>query len=308
MNLNKIRQEIPALQKSTYMNTGWSGPSPTRVLDRIRQTLEQEAAEGPATPKFLLIQEVIFDAARKAVAAFLNADEEEIALTQSTTEGLNIVVNGLPWKQGDQVITFNLEHSSVLMPLFFLQQRYGVRIDVIELSPRESPEGILAKVREALSLDTKLVALSHIQYSCGLPMPLKEIGELVRDSGIHLLVDGAQAVGQMPVDLHDLGCDFYALPGQKWLLGPEGVGALYIRKELIPQVAPTAVSSSAVTQWDPAGNYLPQETSMRKFHLTTQSAALAAGLVEAINFIQEIGVAEIQQRTLALASQLKQLS
>ncbi len=306
MNVAQLREQIPVCHRTTYVNTGWSGPSPISVVWAIKERLEYEMDQGPTTPEVHESGREIQKKTREEVARLLNASVEEICLTKNTTEGLNIVINGLSWHRGDEIITCDLEHSSVLIPCFFQQQRHGVVVKVLPLAPDEAWDSILNKIEAALTERTRLIFLSHVQYSCGLRMPIKEIRKMTKDRGILLLLDGAQAAGHISLDMRALDCDFYSIPGQKWLLGPEGTGALYVRKELIPEVEPMYVASRAVLPADEFDQFEQNSSSMDKFLLTSTSAALQTGMLETIRFIQEIGVGEIEQRNLGLATSLKQ--
>jgi selenocysteine lyase/cysteine desulfurase len=137
-------------------------------------------------------------------------------------------------------------------------------------------------------------------------MPVKEIRSLTKDRGILLLLDGAQTAGHIALDMEDIDCDFYSIPGQKWLLGSEGAGALYMRKELIPQVEPMKVADRSALPLDDPYQFEPNTSSIDKFLLTSTSAPLRAGMLEAIRFIQDIGVEEIESRNLHLATYAKQ--
>lgn len=301
----KLREQIPASQKLVYMNTGWSGPSPLVVTAAIKDRLEYEMAEGPTSPDVLASGKEVQTKTREAVAGLLNATPEEICLTQNTTEGLNTVINGLEWHEGDEIITCDLEHSSVLTPGYYQQHRHGAVLKVLPIATDENKDSVVEKFQSALTERTRLVFISHVQYSCGLRMPVREIREMTKDKGILMLLDGAQTAGQIPLDVKEMDCDFYAIPAQKWLLGSEGAGALYIRRDLIPQVEPTAVSSKASLVKDDPYAFEANTESIDKFQLTSRSFALLAGFTEAINFIKEIGVRDIERRDIYLAAHLK---
>ena len=305
MDFMKLREQIPVCKKLVYMNTGWSGPSPLAVTAAIKDRLDYEMEDGPTTPEVLASGKEIQVKAREAVAGLLNATPEEICLTQNTTAGLNMVMNGLPWREGDEILTCDLEHSSVLTPGYFQQHRHGAVIKVLHIAPNEEKDSIVEKFRSALTERTKLIFISHIQYSCGLRMPVKEIREMTKDQGVLMLLDGAQTAGHIPLDVKDLDCDFYSIPAQKWLLGPEGAGALYIRRELIPEVEPTAVSSKASLVRDDPYEFEANTDSVDKFLLTSSSYALIAGFTEAIKFTKDIGIREIERRNIYLAAHLK---
>ncbi len=304
--ISEIRQRIPVCQRMVYLNTGWSGPSPVSVVDAIKRRLDLEMVWGGASPDVVVSGRAVGTAAREAVAGLLNASPEEVCLTKNTTDGLNMVMNGLSWQAGDEIVSCDLEHSSVLVPSFFKQHRNGAVLKVVHLEPDEPRENILSKLEDALTDRTRLVFLSHIEYSSGLRQPVEEIRRITKDRGIMMLLDGAQTAGHIQLDMKAIDCDFYSIPGQKWLLGSEGVGALYIRQEMISQVEPVAVSGRAVLPHDAPDQFEPNTTSMDKFNVSSSSSALQAGLHEAISFIESIGVEAIEQRNLDLASTLKE--
>ena len=306
MDVARLREQIPACQRMVYVNTGWSGPSPVSVTEAIIERLTYEMEQGPTTEDVLESGREIQARLLEAVGQLLNASPAEICLTENTTEGLNIVLNGLSWREGDEIITCNLEHSSVLVPAYYQQRRHGAIVKVLDIAPDEQPDAILGKIEAAITDRTRLVFLSHVEYSSGLRMPAKEIRRLTKDRGIFMLLDGAQTAGHITLDMKDMDSDFYSIPAQKWLLGSEGVGALYIRNDLIPRVEPMQVAGRAsLTSADPY-QFQPNISSIDKFLLTSTSAPLRAGMLEAIRFIQDIGVEEIESRNLHLATYAKQ--
>ena len=303
MDVQAIRQQIPVCQHLTYVNTGWSGPSPRSVVDAIKARLDWEMEDGPTTPDVQQRGREVQQEARQAVAGLLNASPEEICLTKNTTEGLNHVMNGLTWADGDEIVTCSLEHGSVLIPSHF--QGFGVNVKVLTFASNEPRSSILDQIQGALTDKTRLVFLSHIEYSSGLRMPIKEIRAMTRDRGILLLLDGAQTAGHITLDMKDLDCDFYSIPGQKWLLGPEGVGALYVRQDMISGLKPTHVSGRAVVSDHNPYGITTVNDSMDKFLLSSTSVAIQTGMLEAIKFVQEVGVDQIEARDLDLADACK---
>jgi len=306
MDVPRLREQIPACQTMTYVNTGWSGPSPMPVVNAIKDWLDYEMVRGPTSPDVYQDGCEIQAKTREAVAGLLNASPEEICVTRNTTEGLNIVINGLRWDRGDEIITCDLEHSSVWIPSYFQQYRHGAVVRMVRMAPDENRESILEKIEAAISDRTRMVFLSHIEYSSGLRMPVKELRQLTKDRGILLLLDGAQSAGQVALDMADLDCDFYSIAGQKWLLGPDGVGALYVRRDLIAQLEPTFVAARSVVDWNDPYGFEPNQDSMDKFLLTSTSVPLQVGLLEAIGFIRAIGIEEIESRDLDLAGAMKE--
>ena len=289
----------------TYLNTGWAGPSPVSVVEAITRRLEYESYNGPTSVEVLDSGEAIDLEAREAVAGLIGASVDEVLLTSSTTDGINTVMTGLPWREGDEIVTCNLEHSSILLPSYQAQRLRGVKVNVLTLVPDESHESILSRVEDALTDRTRMVFFSHIEYSTGLRMPVEGIRRLTAGRGIWMLIDGAQGAGHVSLDVGELDCDFYAMPGQKWLLGPDGTGALYVRESLIPLVEPARVSGKWVTSYDHDGGVEPDTDNIDKFIVGTSSAPLRAGFVEGIRFVQEVGIAAIEERATMLAALLK---
>lgn len=305
MDQQAIRKAIPATGNVVYMNTGWSGPSPSTVVEAISARLQEESALGPASPTVLTSGRELRQGLRQSLAAFLNVSAEELALTQNTTEGQNMVINGLAWQPGDEVITFSLEHNSVLVPCYYLERRHGTVTRVLPLAPDEDHDSIVAKVEAALTPRTKLLFMSHVQFKSGLRMPAERLREVTRRHGVLMLLDGAQGTGHVQLDLHALGVDFYAMPGHKWMLGPDGVGALYIRREMIEQVMPVKVSGHAVHSGHGWDDFEPNVSDIQKLELTTTNDGLWAGLLAAIRFRDQLRPGEAEEHSLALASRAK---
>ncbi|MDP2948628.1 MAG: aminotransferase class V-fold PLP-dependent enzyme [Chloroflexota bacterium] len=302
-----IRAQIPATQAVVYLNTGWAGPSPRPVVEAISRALEEHSFGGPTTPPLLEQRLELLQQARQAVADLLGATADEISLQQNTTEGINIVLNGLDLSPGDELITCDMEHTSVIIPCYYARDRRRLNLKIVQLDAADSPAQIVDKFAQAISPRTRLFVLSHVSFSSGLLLPLKEINQLAHSAPGRALVlaDGAQAVGQMPVDVVDLECDFYALPGHKWLLGPAGTGALYIRRDLIEGLPPPKVAHRASHSFTYTGHYEPRTDAIDKFELTTVSIPLLVGLAEAITFLRRLGLEAIQERVRALADRAR---
>ena len=301
MDVEALRAQIPATGRLIYMNSGWAGPSPRGVVEAVTRALELECFGGPTTPPLLEERMKLERQARRAVAELLGARPEEISLQQNTTEGINIVLNGLDLQPGDELITCNLEHSSVMVPCYFARDRRRLNLRIVELDANDSPGEIVEKFAAAITPRTRLFVLSHVSFSHGVLLPLKEICRLAHERDAFVLADGAQSAGQIPVDVVDLECDFYAMPGHKWLLGPAGTGALYIKGALIRDVQPSKVAHHAIEFFNYAGVYRPRTDIIQKFELTTSSIPLFAGLTEAIAFARGIGLAAIRERVLRLS-------
>lgn len=230
-HLQHILQEMPATTAHIYLNTGTFGPLPTCVERAMQERLQEEWREGRLGLEAYEKVKAIYSRTKSNVAQVLNADESEIALTNNTGEGMNIVSHGIKWQEGDEVITTNHEHMNALAPLNLLHDTKGVIIRTADLGPA-ADRPLLEAVSELVTSRTRLIDVSHVTWTTGAVLDVRSVGKLGREYGIPVLVDGAQSAGAIPVDVKELSVDFYAIPMQKWLCGPDGTGALYIRKEL----------------------------------------------------------------------------
>lgn len=305
MDLAKIREAIPATKQGIYLNTGWSGPSPRPVVERIKDWLEYESYNGPTSKPVFERHLELMTSVRNTIANFVGATADEITLTQNTTEGIHLIINGIQWKPGDELIICDLEHPSVSIPAYYMPKRQGVTLRILDMNPAASKTEILDMFTRAINSKTKLVFLSHVQYACGLKMPVAEIAAMAHRAGAWILVDGAQAAGHLDLDMRALDVDFYCFPGHKWVLGPDGVGATYIRKELIPQIETMKMGTRSISASDRRGNYTPEQASIRKFELTTTSTPLWAGMEESMKFLLSVGKKEIEERSRSLSSIVK---
>lgn len=299
-----FRARFPVTERAVYLNTGWSGPSARHVVEAMIRRAEREAFDGPTSPdvrheKALLVRE-----ARAALAGLIGCSGDELALMSTTTEGINLVLRGLGLGPGDEVLTCNMEHSSVMVPCYDLRRRAGVDVAVVRSSADETLVELAHLFERAMSPRTKLVVLSHISYNRGTRLPIERIISAAHEAGARVLLDGAQPVGQIAVDVRALDVDFYAFPVHKYVLGPDGAGALYVRPDLVERLAPLAVAHGASEYYDFEGHWTPNDTTMRKFEITTHSGPLLAGVVAATALLQETGMAAIESRLRALAGSL----
>jgi L-cysteine/cystine lyase len=168
------------------------------------------------------------------------------------------------------VITTTLEHPGGLIPLYVLQKRWGVQVKLVELEASDSPETIVARFAAEITPRTRLLAFSHVAWNLGIQLPLAALTTLAHQHQAWVAVDGAQSTGAIPLDLPASQVDFYAMPGQKWLCGPEGTGALYVRPELLEQLEQTFVGYASLDngQYDLAGNFVPGADA-RRFEVGT---------------------------------------
>ncbi len=309
--LDAIRAELPATQAFAYLNTGTNGPFPRRSYETLANYARAELETGRIGKQVFerLIQ--TRDETREALAAVLGCDAEDIALTHNTTEGVNIALMGLDWRPGDEVVTASTEHPGVLYPVALLRQRYGVRIRMTDIGLKGHDP--LAELRSALSPRTRAVVLSHVSWASGMVLPIREIADEAHRAGAVLICDAAQACGMVPSPVLDLGVDAYACSGQKWLCGPDGTGALFVRRARLGDIQPTFLGLWGVKHgmFDNEGYFLPSQGAQR-YEVGSFYPASIAALCTSLRWItQEIGwdwvfhrISALGQRCYASLSQL----
>ena len=236
--LAAVRQALPATSAGIYLNAGSVGPLPAETHRAMLIQSERELSTGRSSMDDFeeLLQRM--DEARASVAAIVRADPREVALTHSTTEALNIASWSVDWRPGDRAVTTRFEHAGGLGPLYTLRDRLGVELVMADLGDG-GDDRTLAILDAAIGPSTRLVSISHVAWTTGALLPIARIVDLAHQRGALVVVDGAQAVGAIPVDVGELGADFYAVPAQKWLLGPEGMAALHVRSALIERARQT---------------------------------------------------------------------
>jgi selenocysteine lyase/cysteine desulfurase len=304
---------FPALMGNdfVYLNSGGSGPPSRETIRAMREA--DDLCSGPAYLEgadFYAHQGTTYARAREAAARLTGVNPDDIALTQSTTHGMNLGAFALDWRVGDELVSSRSEHPGCLVPLHALEKRYGARLRLVE------PPITTEKVEEVMMPRTRIISVSHVDWTTGEVLPLAEISALARDRDALTLVDGAQSVGNIPVDIPATGADMYAFTGHKWVLGPEGMGGFYVRPGLVTDaVGSTSLgyaSLSDSTAFRAEGGYEEYlHAGARRFEASTMSPALAAGFAQAADAAHERGLegfAEIRRRAEVLAGLLEEQS
>lgn len=283
-HLLAIRQAMPATTAHVYLNTGTFGPLPDVVPAAMQAQIDHEWQNGRLGSGGFDRIIAIYQQARQRCARLLNADESEIALTDNTGEGLNIICYGLNWQAGDEIITTNHEHFSALAPLYQIRDRFGAVIRTADLGP-QATRPTLEAIQEQVTPRTRLIVLSHVTWLTGAVLDVRSVGQWGRAHGIPVLVDGAQSAGNIPVDVKALDVDFYAIPMQKWLCGPDGTGALYARAEAISSIASTYVGYwSTLHDTDDPWTFRPDAA---RFEVGGRQTAGVAGQEAALRWLEE---------------------
>jgi selenocysteine lyase/cysteine desulfurase len=286
-----------------YCNTGTLGASPREVVHALTEgirRLEEELADWPyeqADGEPLTGYQPLKDV-RAAAGRFINASADEIALTQNATMGMNFLAHGLDLAAGDEVVSTDHEHGGGISPWRLLAKRRGLVVKELPLEPAlaDGPDGVVKLFRSAMTPRTKVVMFSHITSGLGALLPARELCALARDRGALAIVDGAQAVGQIQVDVNALGCDAYVGSPHKWMMAPKGTGILYVRRDVQDRFWTTLASY----QWD---NHA--DGAFRFMQFGTGSVPVVDGLVAAIRFIERIGMARIERWDAMLTKRLR---
>ena len=299
LNIAAIRSQMPAVTARAYFNTGTFGPFPRVVRDAMEAHLQEAHERGRIGEDGYATWAQIEIDARSAIATTVNASVGEIAVAHSTSDGLNLVVGGLEWEPGDEVLVGDNEHPGLLVPLEMMGQRRGIVTRVLPISDAPDPAGVIA---EAITPRTRLVALSHVLWTTGRVLPVAKIAEVVHAAGALIIVDAAQGPGCIPVDAPSLGVDFYTISGQKWLCGPSGTGGLYVRPESLDLLTPAF--PGYLTMEKHADGPRPWGSARRLDPGTSTLTALAS-LRAAVRWRSEIGWQAGHARALALAADLR---
>ena len=277
-----IRAQTPVMQRLTYLNCGFSGARSLGVAEAMDRRAHLELEEGPTTRNVMDDKMATMTRLRELGAQMLGADTDEIAITGNTTEGVNIAVNGVDLKPGDRVVTTSIEHGGGMIPAYWARERRGADLAIVPLRHDDGPGAMIEKFDQALGDRAAMVIVSEISYSTGQLLPMRQVIDMAHQRGATVIIDGAQTAGHVPLDLHALGVDAYAVPSHKWLCGPDGMGLLYVRKDRIADIAPVKVSGRLAAEWDHEGDFVPKTDDVLKYEVSTMSTPAAAGMVVAI--------------------------
>jgi len=271
-----------------YLQTGSLGPTPRPVIERTIAAWKQLELDPVAYGYGE--HEQAMDGVRAKAAALIHCKTEELVLTRSTTEGMNWVAQGLTLAQGDRILTTDQEHPGGRSCWDYVARRQGVALDIVPIPPGENnAQAILDRFSKQITARTRVLSFSHLLSSTGLRMPVAELSALARSRGCIAVVDGAQAVGGIVVDVKALGCHAYATSGHKWLLAPKGTGLLYLSEELGKKVDPIALQAGRAAYSESSG---------------VTSIPSVIGVGAAIDYVSAIGVPAIERHNLTLRNRL----
>ena len=293
-----IRNDFPELQSQknlVYLDNAATTLKPKIVIDRLKKFYEHEYATiHRGIYKISQNATELFDSARDTIKEFINAESSsEVIFVRGTTEAINLVsVAYAGWllPKGSEIIVSEIEHHANFVPWQMLAQEKGFVLKTIKVHDNGSLD--LDHFKSLITPQTKFLALTHISNVLGIVNPVKEIIKLAHDFGIMVLIDGAQAVAHIPVDVQDLDCDFYCFSGHK-IYGPTGIGVLYGKKELLQKMRPYQYGGDMVNEVNINGTTF--RDAPEKFEAGTPAIAEAIGLSEALKYVKNIGIAEIKK-------------
>lgn len=294
----EIRDDIPILDDTVYLNTGSSGPSPRRVRDAVRGALDAHAEAHGSDGYPYGNEGKVAEETREAFASLLNAPTERLALTSNTTDGINIAADCFDWRSEDTVVTTSLEHPAGTLPWKQVSEVHGTEMRMVPTT-EDGAELDVDAYKEAVR-DATLVCLSSVSWY-GVSLPVGELVDVAHEAGAAVVVDAAQSVGAHNVDVEEWGAEYVACPAHKWLLGPWGVGFLYVSPEA-PAEAQTRVGYKSAPEPTQSAEL---HDDARRFEVSTASPALYAGATEAVEIHEEVGVETIETRISRPVSRLE---
>ena len=285
-----VRSQFILDKGLTYMNNASLGMPPAVVAEAVckgYEAISKEPLHGKHDLQDNITKEVIPNLAKT-----FGAEADEIVLTRNASEALHLQAIGLELKRGDEVIITTQEHPAGHRPWMFRKENEGVRVkEVFIPSPLDSEDDVVSRVEEAISRKTKALSFCHVTRG-GHRYPVKKLAAMARDRGMLTLVDGAQAAGQFPINLHDLGCDTYAVSLHKWILAPAGTGFLYVRQDARKRIRSAFAPDPTLEApgFDPPG---------------TKDFPVRAAIGAALDFVNTLGLENIENRCRSLSDYLK---
>ena len=299
------REDFPMLNKDIiYLDNGATTLKPKSVIDAITDYYSNYSANAHRGDYEISYRvDVAYEEARNTVARFINADRKEVVFTSGTTQSLNMIADGYfrrVLNKDDEVLITLSEHASNVLPWFNLSKEIGVKVNYIDLD--ENYHVTLANVKRAITDNTKVISLAYVTNVVGDLRPIKEIVEYAHDRGIKVVVDGAQGVPHLKIDVKDLDIDFLAFSGHK-MCGPTGVGVLYGKFDFLDELHPVNLGGGMNDSFDSVDEVYYHELPSR-LEAGTPNIAGVIGLGEAVKYIESIGLDVIHERELEMKKYL----
>ena len=300
MNIKNIKSEFPIFKQKingkplVYLDSANSSQKPKSVINRMSNFYETEFSNVGRSVHTLAVKATNrFEETRNKVQKYLNAKHrEEIIFTKSATESINLIASSFGEKfikDGDEILTTELEHHSNYVPWHFIRQKKGAKIKFAPVNEKGEVE--IDEIKKLINSKTKIIAVTHISNVTGAIMPIKKIVDLAKEKNIPVLVDGTQGAPHLKIDIQDLNCDFYAISCHK-MYGPNGLGILYAKKKWLAELPPYQGGGGMISEV--LKDKVTFADSPTKFEAGTLQTAEVVAFSEAINFIEELGIKNIQ--------------
>lgn len=282
MPIEDCRTDFPLLKHLHYLDSASVSLTPVQVADTVREfDLEYRANVGRGVHRLARMATLRYEEAHRTVARFIRGDDGLLIATRNTTEAINMVARGLPWERGDRVVTTRAEHHSNILPWLRLRER---GVEVVLLDPLADGTVPLEAFEAAIDNRTKLVAVTHASNVLGSIAPVQEIGRIAHDHDARILVDGAQSVPHLGVDVDAIGCDFLAFAGHK-MLGPMATGVLWMRE---PCLEPLLVGGGMVEAV--SDGEVREASGAARYEAGTPNITGMLGLARAVQYLESVGM------------------
>lgn len=296
--------EFPILRHRNFFNHAGVSPLPRCAGDALRRFAQQYEDYAYLDSGFYKAIEAL----RLSAAAMINAHRDEIAFIKNTSEGIAIVAAGIDWQPGDRIVTTNVEYPANMYPWMDAAKRFGVElITVPEITAANGSRSVPldALLKAADHPRTRLLALSHVEYASGQRHDLATIGQFCRQRNILFCVDAIQSMGVLPLDVRAMNVDYLAADGHKWLLGPEGAGVFFCRRELLAITRPLSVGWMNVINDQDYGHYdLTLKSDARRFECGTHNLPGLLAFKASLELLLNLGVQAVSQRLRTLTDRL----
>ena len=294
-----VRADTPGAAFVTHFNNAGASLMPRPVVDAITGYLVEESLHGGYE-----VAEARADELRSvyaAIAALVGADRSEIALTDSATRAWDNAFLAMEFSAGDRILTTASEYASNVIAFLQASERRGVNIEVVPNRPTGEidPDALDRMIDDRV----RLIAINHVPTNGGLVNPAAEVGTVANRHGIPYLLDACQSVGQMPIDVDEIGCDMLSATSRKFLRGPRGSGFLYVRTAMLERLSPLVLDLHGA-RWDSADGFSIRPDA-RRFELWERSSALLLGTGVAARYAMEVGLGAIWERVVSLAASLR---
>jgi cysteine desulfurase/selenocysteine lyase len=298
--IQQLRAETSGTAQRIHFNNAGASLPPDVVVETVINYLKEEAIYGGYETEYKYREQL--ENTYSLIARLINADKDEVAIVENASTAWGLVFNGITFKKGDVVITCEMEYVTNLLGFLNAQKTHGIEIKVIPND--ENGNFPPAALEDAISPQTKLIAMTHIASTTGGMIPIVEIGKIARKHQILYLVDACQSAGQVPVNVKEIDCDMLAVTGRKYLRAPRGTGFLYVRKAVQDQLKLILMDGFSAP-WMSLDDFKTRN-DCRRFELYEKNRALTLGLGKAIDYALNIGVDRIWQRVQHLASLMRQ--